>query len=278
MKTFYSILSLNINPEIDERISVGMLMMCGESVFYHYSRNKLSFIQKLVDKTTYTAAHDYLRLVERSVKNKETIDLPKDVLDLKPENKYDNILSEPYITYLSRYNNNLISFSKPKFLEVEANETVFRKLFTRLIDETAFEIHEKEKKQIDLFKKQFFLKAKPYFNIEQEIGPEDFNGLLTPVKLDLLGKNETEVFVQSIDFEKPVHSIELNVGSLLQIQRALPKSKKYILSYEPDKKIELNHRIWNILRHTSDFDYIDISEADRITEYAETHGVKPLFE
>jgi len=117
MKTFYSILSVNINPEIVERISIGMLMTYGESVFYHYSKHKLSLIKKLIGKTTYKATLNYLKLIGKCV------------------GKREDVFSEQYIDYLSRYNNNLVSFSKLKFLEIEGTETVFWKLFTKFINE-----------------------------------------------------------------------------------------------------------------------------------------------
>ena len=71
MKTFYSILSLNIKPEINERLSFGMIMIYGENVFFRYSRNKLSAIQRLISPEMYRAAFDYLKLIESSVKSKQ---------------------------------------------------------------------------------------------------------------------------------------------------------------------------------------------------------------
>ncbi|MFO7658120.1 MAG: hypothetical protein R6W78_13755 [Bacteroidales bacterium] len=277
MKTFYSILSLNINPGINERLSVGMLMIFGEKVFFHYSKHKLSVLLKLIDKTTYKAALDYLKLIEKSVSGNENI-LSKELLELKSENKYSQIFSERYIEYLSRYNNNLISFSKPKFLEIDATENIFRKLFVKLIDESAFETVEKKDGQIDRFKKQFYPKAEQFFNIEQEIDSTIFTGLLTPIKIDLLGKNKIEVFAQSIDFEKPIRYIESDIGSLLQINRALPKAKQFVMGYEPDTNMQVNHLTWNNIKNFPDFEYIDISDAEKITDYAVTHGVKPLFD
>jgi len=277
MKTFYSILSINIRPEINERLSIGLLMICGEKVFFRHSTSKLSVIQKLISKDVYKATQNYLKLVETSVSSNEALSSNKNVFHFKIESKYDRLFSEKYIEYLSRYNNNLISFSKPNFVDLEANEQIFRLLFNKFID-----IEEASDqvviRRIDRFKKQYYPHVKSFFNIEQEINSTQYSGLFTPVKIDLMGKNDIEVFGQSIDFEKKVYSIECNIGNLLQLNRALPNAKQFVIGYEPDKNLEINHRIWDNIRQSSEFEYVDVSEAEKITEYAINHGVTPLFD
>ena len=41
-----------------------------------------------------------------------------------------------------------------------------------------------------------------------------------------------------------------------------------------NKSVEVR---WENIRQISDFDYVDISEVERITEYAIEHGVTPLI-
>lgn len=277
MKTFYSILSINIRPEISERLSVGLIMVTGERVFFRYSSSKLSIIQKLTDNEIHKATQNYLKLVETSVHSNKAIYSNNDLLALKVESKYNRLFSEQYIEYLSKYNNNLVSFSKPNFVELEINDQIFDTFYIKFIGNFDDDKVQEPVKQIECFKKQYYPKVKTFFNIEHEINSTQFLGLITPVKIDLMGKNEIEVFGQSIDFEKKGYSIEYNIGNLLQLKRALPNAKQFVIGYEPDKTMEINHRIWNNIRQISEFEYVDISEAEKITEYAICHGVTPLF-
>jgi len=147
MRSFYSILSLNIKPEINERLSVGMIMIFGEKVFFHYSKQKLSIIQRLVSKNVYKATLDYLKMLEQSVSNSENLNVPNGNLRLKPTNKYDRIFSEQYIEYLSRYNSNLVSFSNTNFIEAEASQQVFETIFRKLIDDSPIEVTNNQKQK-----------------------------------------------------------------------------------------------------------------------------------
>lgn len=278
MKSFYSILSVYIKPEIDEHLSVGLIMIHGEKVFFHYSKPKLSLIQQLLGKNRYKATLNYLKLVKKSVdENKNSIDHRNDLLSLDTKTKYSRLFSEQYIEYLSRYNNNLVTFSKPQLIELEANNLVFEKLFKKLVDSAGFIREVKKDEKFRSFKKAYYPKVKSFFNVEYEIDNTIFPRLLTPVKLDLMGKNEIEVFAHAIDFEKKVDSIELNIGSLLQIYRVLPDAKQFILGFEPNKTNRVNHGIWENIIKSSDFEYVDFSESDKITQYAKEHNVKPLF-
>jgi hypothetical protein len=151
-------------------------------------------------------------------------------------------------------------------------------LFKKLVDEFAFEPTIKKDRQLDLFKKDFFPSVKPYFNTEQEIDFSVFKGLYTPVKVDLLGKNDIEVFGQSVDFEKNIRSVEVHIGNLLQINKALPNAKQFVLGIEPDKKMKTNHQVWKNIHESKDFEYIEIDEAEKVKEYAIEHEVKPFFD
>lgn len=278
MKTFYSILSLNIKPEINERLSLGMIMISGEKVHFYYSKNKLSIGQRLVSKETYKAALNYLKLIERSVASNDKLNRTTDELNIQTENKYKHIFSDKYLQYLSRYNNNLITFTNSNYLDIEGTENVFKTLFSKLIDNSAFESFEVKIKVIENFKKEYFPRVKTYFSIDKKIDSIKYPKLLTPVKMDLMGKNNIEVFAQTIDFEKELRSIEYIVGNLLQINRAIPNAKQFVIGYEPSKQNKINHRVWNNIRKNKDFDYVDLSESERIENYAKTHGVTPLLD
>lgn len=279
MKTFYTILSFNIKPEINERLSIALIMICGEKVFFRYSPYKLSIIQKLTNKETLKATQTYLKLIEEAVYSKKAFYSKADLLEIKAESKYDRLFSEQYIEYLSRYNNNLVSFTSPNFIELEGTDHLFDLLYYKFIGDFDNEKEQEQEqvKYIELLKKEFYPRVKPHFNIEKEITSTQFASLITSVKVDLMGKNEITVFGQSIDFEKKNNSIEYTVGNLLQIKRAFPDAKQFVIGFEPNKNLEVNHRIWENIRQISDFDYVDISEVERITEYAIEHGVTPLI-
>src|SRR5690606_32397370 len=130
-----------------------------------------------------------------------------DQLTILDEAGKNLVVNESYITYLSVYNQNVISFSKPVSIDVKVEEQVFTVLFSKFIDE---ETHVKShiKSHFQLIKSDFFPRVKKFYSIEKEITPDRFKQVLLPVSIDLLGKNDKYVTGQFFDLEKSVYHIK----------------------------------------------------------------------
>jgi hypothetical protein len=132
MNTFYSILSAVINPVSGEKISVGLLLSDGNRSLFDFSENRLSLLNSLVDKETKKFIRQYLKSID-TVLNK--IDINQDQLTILDEAGKNLVVNEPYIAYLSVYNQNVISFSNPVSIDVKVEEQVFIALFSKFIDD-----------------------------------------------------------------------------------------------------------------------------------------------
>jgi len=222
---------------------------------------------------------------------KKSIDLIKSSFELKQRNRTNaqqmmelniksksDVLNFNYLDYLSDYNNNVITFSKPTKINMTYSNNLFQLLFKKFVNEIDFEIKERNTvNTFNHFKKVHYQKVKSFFNIEKEINSTNYPKLIMPVRIDLMGKNDQEVFAQSIDMSKNLISVEHSMAGILSVNRALPKSKQFIITSEPEAKNTVNHRIWDNIRKDKDFEYVDITEFEKIETYAKKHGVVPLL-
>lgn len=99
-KLKYSIIYAVIRPEIAERISVGIIMLDGQTIDIRYSDNKLKALSLLYPKAEY-------EFVSRTVRSM---------------NRRNVVKSEHDIEYLSRYSNNLLSISQLQTIDIEASK------------------------------------------------------------------------------------------------------------------------------------------------------------
>lgn len=83
----YSIIYADIRPEIKERLSLGVLWIDQDKVKMLYSRKKLGILKQLYKPKEYKAISSIVRRDLRQIESVETL------------------------KYLTRYSNNLISFS-----------------------------------------------------------------------------------------------------------------------------------------------------------------------
>ncbi len=274
MQSHFSILSVSIRPDIQEQITIGLLLVGNDSVHFRFSRNKLAIARKLLSQQANKYLKDTLRQISVAV--------------LKENEKLEGLYSGQetisksysvgYLEYLSRYSNNLVTFSSPKIIELESSDDLFGTLFKKYIDEYAFIEKVYEQKNFDNYRNNFFTRVQPYFNVEKEISSREVPGLILPVKVDLIGKNENEVYAQAVDLERQNYHIQNDIAVLLMLNKALEKAKGFHISSEPDKKLfSSQHGTWKILKNFKDSEYVDLSEVQKIEEYAVKHGVVPLI-
>ena len=276
MATYYSILSVHIRPEIQEKISIGFLLVGEGKVFFNFSKNKLLAAKGLLPETSF-------RLLKDSLKNIETTAViennTKSQLLLNDTLK-KNTFSMSYIDYLSRYNNNVLSFSAPKKIDLQPSEEIYNKLFNKFIDDSEIVTAINKANNADTFKANNKVQLIRHFNVDREFTSIEIPKLIAPVKVDLLGKNEIPVYVQAVDLDKTVYHIEYELAQLAFLNLAFTEENKpakgFVLSSEPDKKELKQHNIWKQLRSSKQFEYIDLSEPEKILEYAKKHGVQPL--
>ena len=277
MATFYSILSASIRPEIQEKITIGLFLLDDKEVFFKSSKNKLGSAKTLFSDDAYASLKDALKNIESTVKKQIRI-------DKKHELGFDKnkVLTNNYLEYLSRYNNNILTFSSPKEIELEANSSIFSNLFKNFIDSAEVLTDLKSTSEIETFITSNRQVLSKYFNIDQEITSKEIPNLIVPVKITLIGQNEVATFVQSLDMEKRIDLLSNNISEILFLQKAFStsheKSIAMAISHEPDKNLfPKQHAIWEQLRNTKDIKNYDISEAEQVIEYAEKHRVRPLL-
>lgn len=279
MKTFYSILYIGTNPQFEEKIGIGLLCVNGNDVFYRYSKDKLAIIAKLLPKASHTLINSHLKSFELRVP----------ILDSSGQKSLfntdasKNLFSEAYFNYLNKYNNNLIQFSKPETIDIDVTSEIFEKLFkTFIFEQERFNEGFKRTKssELELFKARFITSVQPYANTNYEVTSEIIKNLVTPVKVDLFGKNDIYVSAQTIDFTKTKAHLSNDITSYLYLalssQARDMKAKCFLIGEEPDKQMTFNHSLWDEVRKTDLIQYISTDESDVVLDYLKNHGVEPV--
>ncbi|SEM57251.1 hypothetical protein SAMN04488505_10576 [Chitinophaga rupis] len=97
----------------------------------------------------------------------------------------------------------------------------------------------------------------------------------------MIGKNGIDVFVQSIEMTSNQNQIINEISTFYLLKDTYKRNKKeckdFILSQEPPKEYKKQHEIWNQPVESQQFNYVDVTESEKIIEYAEPHNVKSIF-
>ena len=108
----YSIIYAVIRQDLTERISVGIIIFDGDNITLRYSENKLNALKYLFPQGKY----DFINRAVRGLPDNNTITSRKD------------------IDYLSRYSNNLITFSPIQTINISPTESNKKWLFDNYVE------------------------------------------------------------------------------------------------------------------------------------------------
>ncbi|MGM0478665.1 MAG: hypothetical protein ACQERC_05530 [Bacteroidota bacterium] len=129
MKTYYSIVSIATNPKLNEKFNIGLVCVTPENTFFHFSEAKFNIVAKLLSPNGRKLGLSALKGMADQIH--DTIEHEDIFINQQSEEKH--AVSEPYLSYLSRYNNNLIQYSVPVTLDLNVDYEVFKTLFRKYI-------------------------------------------------------------------------------------------------------------------------------------------------
>lgn len=280
MKAYYSIVSISSRSHLDERFNIGLLCVDNGQAFFHHSKTKVNIIGKLFSKSAKELVLSTLNSIDKSVfefnanndKKNQFLEASKELNKLSPD----------YLNYLNRYNNNLIQFSAPTKIDLNITKDIFQKLFRKYIfEQEVFQVTEKN--EISQFKIEYpnFLKsASKYVNTDYRVTKDLIPSLITPKKVDMIGKNGSFNLAHSIDFSTTLQTLNHRLDSYMYLalssELAEDKHAKcFIIGEEPEKSSK-NHEVWQSVRKLKAIDYVAFDERALIIEHFRKEGVAPI--
>ncbi|UAM98372.1 hypothetical protein K8354_00665 [Polaribacter litorisediminis] len=281
MKTIYSILYVNLNTTLNERVSIGLVVTNGIKNYFKFSADKLLALKGLLNNERHGLIKNYLKSIEKEIGHFNENNSSQ--LFEKKEFRH-NWVNESYLTYLSKYSNNIVQFSLPKSIDVELNSNNFKRIFEKYIFKYSEEIKVTPIFNVhSVVKKQLFPKIEKRVNLEKTLTSNDFDNLFAPIDIDFIGVNGIPVAGQTIDFEKTHYYLENDVTRFVSLTKAIElegdiRGKYFVLGREPQKKANKNHFLWEQIRDTEFLEFVDVDEVGIIEEYIESNNVRPFFD
>lgn len=280
MKTFFSIIYLPFKPDLQEKISVGLVMSNNQQTIFKVSDKKLQLVKNLISNHKYNLIKTYFNNIIDEVKPKLN-DIKLDI-DFKFKNDW---LNESYFSYLNRYSNNLVVYSEPRKIELDVTADNFKSIFEKLVFDFDEEIELlKEESILTTVREKLYSKIEDRVNLNVTLRSSDFNELLTPVDVNFIGKNGLVVAGQTIDFAKRLYNLEHDLTSYISLTKAVDystndKGKYFLVGQEPNKKVHpKNHRTWKNVKESHLVEYVDLDETEKIQDYIVSKKVTPFFD
>lgn len=272
MRTFYSLLQVPLRPAGQEQLNIGLLLVGDHGILFSYSEPKLNVLKNLIPSSAFNLLKSYLISLKTKIHDDSSL----------IKNQFSNV---EFLNYLSNYNNNLLTFSRPNTLDLEITNETFQKLFEKLVFEPNVEVELSiVAEPLSIYNQvqtTLYPKIEGKVNIEKKVTSHDLKSLIAPVKVDFIGRNQVPVAGVTVDFTKSENTLVNSLTKFVSLIHALDRDGKdggkyFVVGKEPDKDT-IQHKRWEDMRDTGFVEFIDINEVDKVASYIDQHHVKPLF-
>lgn len=185
MKTIYSILYVTLNTALNEKVSIGLLMSDGKYDRFRFSADKLLALKGIIEPERYNLVKGYLKSLESDINVAGDEKVVFENKTLK-----NNWVNEGYISYLSRYSNNLIQFSEPKTIDILFSPENYKRIYEKYI--YAFDQKIEEVFVESIFtkvKQELYPKITNRVNLDFSLDSSHFENLFAPIEVNFIGIN-----------------------------------------------------------------------------------------
>lgn len=276
---YYSTISISTGAQTGESFNIALVCIGEDRAYFHFSKTKLKIISELFSPHAVRLFKASMEGVQESVHAYNLKEISKEELweySNKPKE-----LSFKYLSYLSRYNNNLVQFSKPVQVDLAINDSVFEAFFQKYVyKQEAFNPVVKQEDKNKRLYKEFLSQAEPYVNTKFKVDQEFIPSLVMPKQVDMIGKNGAIHIAHFVKFDANLQTLKHNIDSYMYLALSTEvqenKGSSCFLIGEEPAKTSKNHKIWKAINETPNIKYIPFDERGRILEHFEKEEVRPL--
>lgn len=282
MRTFYTLIQAGINPMAGDKITVGLFMRGLDKPRFAWSRSRTRVVRDLMGGDAYRLLMLNLKALHRQCDEEAQLSMGL-FSNLPQEDVSKDLLTEPYMEYLSRYSRNLLSFGPLTTIDVEATDEHFQKLYALLVDDTPDMVKELPVHDIDKVRTELRTRTQALVTWDVVMTKAEFPHLVMPsVKIQFAGASgQARIIGEVVDFEKPEYNLEKQLYELHDVAGALQRARRfgmgYIIGDEPSKMDSPHqHNTWAAFRGSGLFKVVPSNESEQVDEALRAGGVQPL--
>jgi effector-binding domain-containing protein len=271
MSSYYSILKFVNNSLSGEYISIGLVAISNNEVYFKISNNKVLIAHKLNPVAKHLLNFSLDKICDF---------VSKDNKDLNSQNiNVEKTITVDFLNRLSIYNNGIIQFSKPAMLNMELNQNLFDDFFSDFIDN--FDSVKEKKEVLSSFKqtlsKKLYAPLKDKVDVDYKLKKRSLPSLFFDFHFDSIGVNGAIYASKAIDFNhQQLSSIRTELAeyeSLISRLKDFASSKgingdhQYFIISDPYKGKSVSYiDIYSLLENKKIMPYFKLINSNQIDE------------
>lgn len=257
MNSYYSLIKINTNELSGESLTIGLILSSFHGFKVRFSKSKKSALKSLI-KIDYSIIDFLEKQITLKVNEHNTLNS----LHSNELFSFENFLDYNFFNYLSDYSNGLLSFSPPKTISDSVDDEKFNKLFKLFVgefdnDNLSFSKPKHSESLLNRKVRENLLdRIEHKIHINQEINNSIVPTLSSPFIFDCIGQNGVLIGAKSMVFDYAKDTLSKNINTYISViaqlsskfNKPITDNKFFLIVDEPDKK-NPSHDLWSQLNN-----------------------------
>ncbi len=248
----YSILKVALNQDLDDTISIGLLLLAQDRYWFKYSQDRLKYIKPIIGPG-HDALIKLLKIITRKINTVEGFQL-----DLY--NDLNEFFSEDFLKQLSNQHKGMLRFSKPEPIVLTSiNTKVFDGLFKSIIGEESRKKRRKTNPEKATVERKLIKPLIKKVHTHIKLDGNNISDLYFRYDLEAIGKNGDVYLAKYLDFSLTPPTLEMKIMRLLFLNRLIrqsyrTKTRVFAVATEPAMREPKKHKLYEFIARHEDLE------------------------
>jgi hypothetical protein len=276
MNSFLSIIEVSPNLTLDDKVSLGVIIVSPNQVWFHYDQDLLRFLKPLL-REAFPALDKILKMMRRKFKSLESkqLDLYQNVGEYFQNDLYKKLALEQ---------DGIIRFSSPQPIAIPTfTEEGFMGVFHSIIGNWESKkkgIINEERKKVD---QNLLRPLSKSMHTHYRLGPRQIDRLYFTFPIDAVGQQKDIYLIKYLDKNHTNQTLERKAMRLFFLTDAMQKQyntsiNTFIISSRPSARSRAKKYIYQLLERRRNIQIVDPDDVLQILKLLKQKDVKKIWE
>lgn len=271
MSYHYSILKISINQDLEDSISIGLLLLSRDRYWFKYSQDRLKYLKPFLG-VHHAAVVKVLHIISRKINSIEGFQL-----DLYSH--IDDYFNEEFLQHLSDQHIGMIRFSSPEpIVLTSVNQEVFDGVYRSLIGEEQKRIIRKKNPEKKIIERKLIKPLAGNVHTHIKLDGSKIPELYFRYELEACGRNDHIYLVKYLDFKQTPPTLDMKIMRLLFLSRLMSqrfrtKTRVFVIASEPPMQKHKRHQLYEFVARN---ELLEIKTPDECPQVATLFSEKEM--
>ena len=245
MSHHYSILKISINQDLNDTISVGLILLAEDRYWFKYSQDRLKYLKPFLG-SQHESLIKILKIISRKIEAIEgfQLDLYSDL---------NEFFSEDFLKYLHHQHIGMVRFTSPEpIVLTSVNKKVFDGLFKSMIGEDAKKARRKRNPELAIIERKLIKPLSNRVHTHITLDGNKVPELYFRYELEACGKDDDIFIAKYLDFNQTPPTLDMKIMKLLFLTRLISqiyktKVRVFVIASEPPRLKYKRHELYQFI-------------------------------